>query len=111
VQRGASVPRVEAAAGAEAVKPPVLLLAARRCDQCLTTRTRIVEGARAAQIVRDCRREDRHFVCHKGSAAGLIVHCRGVHELLRGGGRAHRFAKAAGIEVREVDPMKLEEDQ
>jgi hypothetical protein len=84
---------------------PELLLASRRCDQCLTTRNRVVTGERAAAIVRDCRRGGVHFVCHKGSEAGLIVHCRGVHDIA--GSSAHRFAVAVGIPVREVDPDNL----
>lgn len=87
-------------------KPPVLLLAARPCDQCLTTRRRIVSGERAAEIVRSCRKKDKHFQCHKGSIAGLNLHCRGVHD--RYPDRAYRFAVAFGIEVREVDPENLD---
>jgi hypothetical protein len=86
---------------------PELLLASRRCGQCLTTRNRIVSGERAAEIVRQCRRDDVHFVCHKGQASGLIVHCRGVHEIAPA--RAFRFAVAARIPVREVDPDQIEE--
>lgn len=85
-----------------------LLLASRRCGQCLTTRNRIVSGARAAQIIRDCRRDRQHFICHKGSNAGLNVHCRGVHDLM-GGDRAYAFAKAFAIPIREVDPHALED--
>lgn len=77
-----------------------LLLSSRRCDQCLTTRNRIVSGERAAEIVRGCRREQNHFVCHK-SPAGQIIHCRGVHEIVSS--RAYRCAVAFGIPVREVD--------
>lgn len=84
---------------------PELLLASRRCDQCLTTRNRIVSGARAAAIIRDCRERDHHFQCHKGSVAGMNVHCRGVHEVAPS--LAYRFARAAGIPVREVDPEAL----
>jgi hypothetical protein len=87
-------------------EPPVLLLASRRCGQCLTTRNRIVSGERAAELIRGCRRDDVHFVCHKGSAAGLNVHCRGVHDLT-GGAAAYRFGLAIGVEVREVDPEEL----
>jgi hypothetical protein len=86
-----------------------LLLASRRCSECLMTRGRIVDGARAAAIVRDCRRTGNHFVCHKGSVAGLVVHCRGVHDLI-GGGVAFRFGRAIGIPVREIDPDRIEED-
>lgn len=87
---------------------PVLLLAAKRCGQCLTTRNRIVSGERAAEIVRDCRRRGVHFRCHKGQAAGLIVHCRGVHEIAES--TAYQFAARLGIEIREVDPDNLEEE-
>ncbi len=82
---------------------PELLLASRRCSECLTTRNRIVTGRRAADIVRACRRERNHFVCHKGQNEGLVVHCRGVHDAA-GGSRAHDFAQAFDIPVREIDP-------
>lgn len=84
---------------------PQLLLAARCCSQCLTTRGRIVSGERAAEIVRDCRRKDVHFVCHRGSAAGLNLHCRGVHD--RFPSLAYRFGVAIGVEVVELDPEEL----
>lgn len=86
---------------------PELLLASKRCSQCLTTRNRIVSGERCAEIVRGCRSTGQHFVCHKGSIAGLIVHCRGVHDIC--GSRAHDFAVALGIPVREIDPDSLED--
>lgn len=86
---------------------PELLLASGRCAQCLTTRNRIVPGARAAQIVRDCRDTRNHFRCHKGDAHDMIVHCRGVHDIV-GGSRTHDFATRYGIPVREVDPDHLQ---
>lgn len=96
--------------GVEGVKDEgVLLLASGPCSECLTSRNRIVSGKRAAEILRGCRRDRTHFVCHKGSIAGLVVHCRGVHD--RYGSRAHDFASAFGIEVREVDPDRLGEGE
>ena len=86
-------------------EPPVLLLASRCCGQCLTTKGRIVSGATAAAIVRDCRADRTHFQCHKGSIAGLNVHCRGVHD--RFGSLAHDVGVAIGVEIREVDPDDL----
>lgn len=86
-----------------------LLLSSRRCDQCLCTRNRIVAGARAAQIIRDCRATGNHFVCHKGSINHQIIHCRGVHDIL-GGSRASRFAAAIGIPIREIDVDQLDKD-
>lgn len=80
----------------------MLLLAAKPCSQCLTTRSRIVPAARASSIIRSCRRDGTHFVCHK-APPGQVVHCRGVHDAL-GGSAAHRFALACGIPVREIDP-------
>jgi hypothetical protein len=85
--------------------PPELLLASRRCGQCLTSRGRIVSGERAAELIRDCRRKDVHFVCHKGSAAGLNLHCRGVHD--RFPCLAYRFGVAIGVKVVEIDPESL----
>lgn len=87
-----------------------LLLAAHPCAECLLSRARIVSGDRAAEIVRQCRRDDVHFQCHKGSLAGLNVHCRAAHDLT-GGDRAYRFARAVGIPVREIDPDKLKMEE
>lgn len=87
-------------------RTPELLLASKRCSQCLTTRDRIVPGRRAAQLVKSCREERNHFVCHKGSEAGIVLHCRGVHEIAEGS-RAHDFAQAFGIPIREIDPDAL----
>jgi hypothetical protein len=83
-----------------------LLLASRRCDQCLATRNRIVSGERAAELIRQCKADGNHFQCHKGSIAGINLHCRGVHDAI--GSRAHDFAVRFGIPVREIDPEELE---
>lgn len=83
---------------------PTYKLMADRCDQCLTTPQRIVSGARAAEIIRGCRKGDMKFICHKTSD----VACRGVHEAI-GPCRAKRFADAFGIETTLVDPATLEE--
>jgi hypothetical protein len=77
-----------------------LNLAAHPCSECLTTRNRIVSGSRAAQIVRDCRATDKHFICHK-SADGELVHCRGVHNINES--LAYRVAKAFGIPIVEKE--------
>lgn len=52
-----------------------------KCDQCLFTPQRIVSKERFAEIVRDCRQEDRHFICHKGSLTGNdALVCRGFFD-------------------------------
>lgn len=83
----------------------VLHLASKCCGECLTTRRRIVSGERAAEIIRDVRKRDVHFQCHRGSLAGINLHCRGVHD--RWPSRSARFADAFGIPVVEIDPDTL----
>lgn len=46
---------------------------AEKCNQCLFTDQRIVDKKRFAEIVRDCRKKDTHFICHKHKD----VQCRG----------------------------------
>lgn len=52
----------------------------KQCDQCLYSKKRIVSKARMLQIVRGCRRDDRHFICHKHSMVGADVMCRGQYD-------------------------------
>jgi hypothetical protein len=86
-----------------------MFLASRCCAECLTTPSRIVSGARAAEVIADVRASGTHFICHKGSIAGVNLHCRGVHD--RFPSRAYRFALAMGIPVVELDPDALAEGQ
>jgi hypothetical protein len=52
----------------------------KQCDQCLFSPNRIVPKKRMAEILRNCRRDDKHFICHKGSIAGRDVCCRGFYD-------------------------------
>jgi hypothetical protein len=79
---------------------------ARKCDQCLLSPERIVSASRAAQIIRQCAREDRTFECHKGSIAGRNIACRGHWDT--GVGQVGRIAERLGI-VRFIDPDTMEE--
>jgi hypothetical protein len=78
---------------------------ARQCDQCLFSPERIVSGARAAQIIRDCARRDVSFECHKGSLAERHIACRGHFDT--GVGQMSRIAERLRIVV-EIDPDTLE---
>jgi hypothetical protein len=51
-----------------------------RCDQCLFSPDKIVTNKRRAEILRDCKRRDCHFICHKASMNGEDVCCRGFYE-------------------------------
>lgn len=84
---------------------PKLLLASQRCSECIATRNRIVDRKRARALIGACRTQDIHFQCHKGSIAGLNLHCRGVHEISPGA--AYRFAKLYGIPIVEIDPDNI----
>lgn len=76
----------------------------RQCDQCLMSSARIVSGARAAQIIRDCRRKDCSFICHK-SPRGREIACRGHFDT--GVGQMSRIAERLGMVV-EIDPITLQ---
>lgn len=78
---------------------------ARSCGQCLMTKDRIVSGERAAQIIRDTRRRDIHFVCHK-SPSRRGVACHGHDAQIGSMGR--RIGDAFGMIVL-VDPDTLEQ--
>lgn len=77
-----------------------LILAAKKCSQCLCSPQRIVSKERAADIIRHCRKNATHFVCHK-SPDGEVVHCRGVHDLHES--QAYQFAKRLRIPIEERD--------
>ena len=47
-----------------------------RCEQCLFGDQRIVTKERMAEIIKDCRKADSHFICHKHND----VMCRGYYE-------------------------------
>lgn len=75
----------------------------RPCDQCLMTPKRIVSGARAAQLIKQCRRKDCSFICHK-SPSGQEVACRGHFDT--GVGQMSRIAERLGM-IEDVDPDTL----
>ena len=78
---------------------------ARPCDECLMTKNRIVSAARARQIVAETRRKDCHFVCHKASAVGREIACRGHYDATNGGQLARIMRRLGGIT--EVEPASL----
>ena len=83
-----------------------------RCEQCLFTPNRIVSRNRASGIIREIDATDRHFECHKGTANGVPVCCRGDYD--RNPFRTNRMRMAArlgivrftddhGVDVAEVE--------
>ncbi len=55
---------------------------AARCNQCLFSDQRIVSKTRKAELIRNARRADAHFICHKHTMANpkAQVMCRGWYE-------------------------------
>jgi hypothetical protein len=78
-----------------------------RCDQCLYGPDKIVSNARRAQILRDIKRKDNHFICHKATIAGHDVCCRGDWDQ-RCGGQLGRIAGRLNA-VQFVDEATLEQ--
>lgn len=77
---------------------------AERCDQCLYGPDRIVSNQRRAEIIREIKRKDCHFVCHKASMNKQDVACRGDWDQ-RGCGQLGRIADRLGM-VEFVDASK-----
>ena len=50
------------------------------CNQCLFTKNKIVSDERKAQLLRDCKRDDHFFICHKASLAGETIVCSGYQQ-------------------------------
>jgi hypothetical protein len=61
------------------------------CNQCLFSKNKIVSDEVKADIVADCLKTDKPFICHK--TKGHI--CKGFD--LRHQSQAQRMAKALGI--------------
>lgn len=76
----------------------------RQCEQCLFSANRIVSGQRAADIIEQTKRQNKHFVCHK-SPKGREIACKGHHDT--GISQMSRIAERLGI-VEWVDPDTLQ---
>jgi hypothetical protein len=70
------------------IKPATLT---KPCNQCLFSKNKIVSDEVKAEIVADCLKTDKPFVCHKTN--GII--CKGFD--LRYQSQAQRMAKRLGI--------------
>jgi hypothetical protein len=65
---------------------------AKRCDQCLFSRNRIVSASRKREVLAQCRRDDTHFICHKTPG----VCCRGFYDADPGASNLMRIAGRLG---------------
>jgi hypothetical protein len=58
----------------------MLKVCAKKCDQCLFDKDRIVSKDRMAEILQECRQNDSYFECHKGTIEGESIVCRGFYD-------------------------------
>lgn len=79
-----------------------LKVCAERCPGCPFGPDRCVPAARAAELLRECDLEDKHFICHEWvNEGGEPVTCAGFYMTGRRP-RVFRFAEAVGIPVERV---------
>lgn len=75
-----------------------------QCNQCLFSENRIVPVSRFKQIVRDCKKNQTHFMCHKEEN----VVCGGYYEKLGPFSQMIRIAERLGV-VQFVQPKANDE--
>lgn len=51
-----------------------------KCDQCLFSKNRIVSVERMQEILNQCKENNDHFLCHKGTLKDKKVVCAGFYE-------------------------------
>ena len=51
-----------------------------RCNECLYSDNKIVSNARRKDLLRDINKNDSHFICHKATAEGKEICCKGFYE-------------------------------
>lgn len=51
-----------------------------KCVECLFSENRIVRPGRMADIIKDCRKTDNHFICHKATLKNTEAVCRGFYD-------------------------------
>lgn len=58
----------------------MLKVFSKRCNQCLLSKNRIVSKERADSIINQCKKEQRHFICHKATINGEDIMCKGFYD-------------------------------
>ena len=86
----------------------VLRIMARRCNECLYSRNKIVSDRERDHVLKVCELTETHFICHKASNAGHDVMCRGHWERTKYSTLRNRLAIGLGVVV-EVTESALKE--
>lgn len=56
----------------------MIKVASKCCGQCLMSKNKIVSDSRKNEILKDCLKNDTHFLCHKERKDEVV--CRGFFE-------------------------------
>jgi hypothetical protein len=80
------------------------------CQNCLFTKNRIVSGKVAGQIIKDCVKQQTHFVCHKATLQGKDIVCANFYSQMAEYSQPIRMAERLGILefVEQPDGEKLQ---
>lgn len=91
-------------------RSPGFRVTAKRCDQCLFGKNKIVSDRRRSEVLESCIREDRFFICHKSTIRDPTEEacCRGFYDEFPAVGAVQRFGRALKV-VRFVDAETGEE--
>lgn len=72
-----------------------------KCDQCLFSKKMIVPIKRKMQIIKDCVRNQQHFMCHKSTD----VVCGGFYKEMGEVSQGIRIAQRLRV-IEFVEPLK-----
>jgi len=84
-----------------AVEDFKLRVMSKRCEQCLMSKGKIVSDSRRDEILEQCERSGKYFLCHKGSMVNEEIVCRGFYDEVPN--QALRMASRLGI-VKFTEP-------
>lgn len=72
-----------------------------KCNQCLFTKNRITPTKRAEEVIRDCLKRDKYFICHKAQFKDSDVCCRGFWDNYKNNFNSGRIAQRLNV-IKEV---------
>jgi hypothetical protein len=74
----------------------------RCCSECLFSNNKVVSDPAKREILAECAQHDTHFICHKATAKGQDICCRGFYDQNHDATQLMRIARLLGA-IRFVD--------
>lgn len=88
-----------------------LIVCSTKCDQCLFSKNKIVSDERKKEILEDCQKTGKFFVCHKASIKGKEAVCAGFEKYKHNTNPQLQLAKRLpavfGQFIKRVNPEEL----